>query len=100
LLGARSHSQAFNQRRAVIQPLFLMPQTGQRGSRYGRERVLARATAKTLQPRLAPPTIAAIRLADWAIRLKRILKTLHDRSLWCHLAQIMSDLDFLATAKL
>ena len=74
---------------AVIQPLSLMPQTGQRASRYGRERVLARATAETLQLRLASPTIEAIRLADRTPQLKRILTPLHDRSLWRHLVQAM-----------
>lgn len=64
LSGARSHGQAFNQRRPVIQLLILIPQTSQRRSRHGRECMLARATAKTLQSRLVSPTIRTICTAD------------------------------------
>jgi hypothetical protein len=100
LLGARTYGQACNQRHAVIQPLFLMPQTGQRRSRYCCECVLARATAKTLQPRLATPTIESIRLADRANRFKKILKPLHRRRFWRHFAKTMPNLFLLFTAKL
>lgn len=37
--GVCLHSQVFNQRSSVIQPLFLIQQTCERGSRYGCERV-------------------------------------------------------------
>lgn len=99
LLGARTYDQAFNQRRAVIQPLLLMPQTGQRSSRYRCERVLAHATAKTLQPGWRPND----RIYPLGRPGKSVQKNPQATSppgFWRHLAQAMPNLFFLPTAKL